>query len=118
MAFRILTNRDLSVEDLKNIVASSNGNSLTTNKTNQQSLGVDVFRPLFFVEQASVSFDQFCCILTEFRNLPPDNQRRLWDVMVSKAATLLYSVVSPVSRILCNKKKSFFFFFVRKIFET
>lgn len=25
MAFRILTNRDLSVEDLKNIVASSNG---------------------------------------------------------------------------------------------
>lgn len=43
MAFRILTNRDLSVEDLKNIVASSNGNSLTTNK-NQISrvLGVDV----------------------------------------------------------------------------
>nr|CAH0111335.1 unnamed protein product [Daphnia galeata] len=77
MAFRILTNRDLSVDDLKNIVASSN-------------------------EQASVSFDQFCCILTEFRNLPPDNQRRLWDVMVGKAAALLYSVVSPVSRILCR----------------
>lgn len=28
MAFRILTNRDLSVDDLKNIVASSNGNEL------------------------------------------------------------------------------------------
>jgi len=27
MAFRILTNRDLSVGDLKNIVASSNGKS-------------------------------------------------------------------------------------------
>lgn len=77
MAFRILTNRDLSVDDLKNIVASSN-------------------------EQTSVSFDQFCCILTEFRNLPADNQRRFWDVMASKAATLLYSVVSPVSRILCR----------------
>lgn len=68
-----------------------------------------MFFAQIFVEQASVSFDQFCCILTEFRNLPPDNQRRLWDVMVSKAATLLYSVVSPVSRILCNAKMRFFF---------
>lgn len=57
---------------------------------------------MLIVEQTSVSFDQFCCILTEFRNLPADNQRRFWDVMASKAATLLYSVVSPVSRILCK----------------
>jgi len=78
MAFRILTNRDLSVDDLKNIVASSN-------------------------EQASVNFDQFCCILTEFRNLPADNQR-LWNGLLSKAAALLYSVVSPVSRVLCRPK--------------
>ena len=58
----------------------------------------------FLTEQASVSFDQFCCILTEFRNLPADNQRRLWDVLVGKAAALLYSVVSPVSRILCKSQ--------------
>lgn len=57
----------------------------------------------FRAEQASVSFDQFCCILTEFRNLPADNQRRLWDVLLGKATALLYSVVSPVSRILCKK---------------
>lgn len=54
------------------------------------------------LEQATVTFEQFCCILTEFRNLPPENQHRLWDVLVGKAAALLHSVVSPVSRILCT----------------
>lgn len=68
------------------------------------------------IEDASVNFDQFCCILTEFRNLPASNkasseedherERRLWDVLVGKAGALLYSVVSPVSRILCRPSSS------------
>lgn len=63
-----------------------------------------------------MNFDQFCCILTEFRNLPAsskanseedhERERRLWDVLVGKAGALLYSVVSPVSRILCRPSSS------------
>ena len=64
-----------------------------------------------FIEQASVTFDQFCCILTEFRNMPVDNQRRLWDVLVGKAAALLYSIVTPVSRILCQFFRFKFLYF-------
>ena len=57
-----------------------------------------------FADQVSVNFDQFCCILTEFRNNPADS-KRLLDVLVSKAAALLHSVVSPVSRIFCEYSK-------------
>ena len=116
MAFRILTNRDLSVEDLKNIVASSQGNGRRIKTTRNKNCAPRHFLIRFFylfgLEDASVTFDQFCCILTEFRNLPADKtsseeqERRLWDVLVGKAGALLYAVVSPVSRILCRPSSS------------
>jgi len=43
--------------------------------------------------------------------MPVDNQRRVWDILVGKAAALLYTIVAPVSRILCQfseLKKTFF----------
>ena len=138
MAFRILTNRDLSVDDLKNIVANSNGKSYIhfihvsnciysctvsscyyykKQQTNACHM-ILYFISYLFAEQTSVTFDQFCCILTEFRNMPVDNQRRVWDILVGKAAALLYTIVSPVSRILCQfskLKKNFLFFYHFKI---
>ena len=71
-------------------------------RTDDQCLSYYLTLSDLFAEQASVTFDQFCCILTEFRNMPVDNQRRVWDVLVGKAAALLYTIVSPVSRILCQ----------------
>lgn len=50
MAFRILTNRDLSVEDLKNIVASSNGNSSTNE--NRPSFWVYTFFARLFCRES------------------------------------------------------------------
>ena len=108
MAFRILTNRDLSVDDLKHIVASSNGNWPLTTRTphfsmNQSNLVAKWRDWNQFTEAASVNFDQFCCILTEFRNLPSsaDNQP-LWNGLLGKAAAVFYSLFSPVSRVLCK----------------
>ena len=107
MGFRILTNRDLSDDDVKTIVASNIGRSLEADPICILAAH-QLTKPsndLCLAEQVSVNFEQFCCILTEFRNNPADS-KRLWDVLVTKAAALLYSLVTPVSRVLCKSLRS------------
>ncbi|KAF4524587.1 hypothetical protein B566_EDAN008542 [Ephemera danica] len=88
MAFRILTSRNLSMSDLRNIVASQRG-----------LLGKDINDvPL---EQQSVTFEQFCAIVAEFRMreseiergggggavVRPRRESGLWDWVASLACT-------------------------------
>jgi hypothetical protein len=72
MAFRILTGKNLSMSDLKSIVATQRGKiflitSLSLAKTFNFAgvLGKDVTE--VSLDQQSVSFDQFCSIMAEFK---------------------------------------------------
>ncbi|KAJ9600897.1 hypothetical protein L9F63_000940, partial [Diploptera punctata] len=86
MAFRILTNRNLSLPDLRSIVAGQSS-----------VLGRDVKDiPL---EQLHVNFEQFCAIVAEFKCCESETHR-IWDLVLAKTTRLLETIVSPLSRVL------------------
>ncbi|XP_033609101.1 uncharacterized protein LOC111868871 isoform X4 [Cryptotermes secundus] len=86
MAFRILTNRNLSISDLRSIVAGQTG-----------VLGREVKDiPL---EQLNVNFEQFCAIVAEFKCCESETHR-LWELVLAKTTRLLETVVSPLTKVL------------------
>nr|CAD7259413.1 unnamed protein product [Timema shepardi] len=86
MAFRILTNRNLSLTDLRSIVAGQTG-----------VLGRDVRDiPL---EQLRVNFDEFCAIVAEFKCCESE-ARKLWDSVLAKTTRLFQALVTPLNRAL------------------
>ncbi|GFG38849.1 hypothetical protein Cfor_02156, partial [Coptotermes formosanus] len=86
MAFRILTNRNLSLSDLRNIVAGQRG-----------VLGREVKDiPL---EQMNVNFEQFCAIVAEFKCYESE-AHKLWELVLAKTTRLLQTIVSPLTKIL------------------
>ena len=74
MAFKILARRDLAHDDLRRIVCVHESTAKTTptpekvkrkkrnNGSNVSSVGSAAF------EQVAIDFDQFCCIVSEFKN--------------------------------------------------
>ncbi|XP_069697766.1 uncharacterized protein raw isoform X4 [Periplaneta americana] len=86
MAFRILTNRNLSLTHLKSIVAGQTG-----------VLSRDVKEiPL---EQLNVNFEQFCAIVAEF-SCCESEAYKLWQSVLAKTTRLLQTIVSPLTKIL------------------
>lgn len=82
MAFRIITNCDLGIDDLHAISAS------------HEKLGKNSR-----LEDISVTFEQFCCIVSEFKNKPMDGRRLLRTVLI-RTASLWQSIAIPFTRFL------------------
>ncbi|XP_042881733.1 uncharacterized protein LOC122259190 isoform X2 [Penaeus japonicus] len=80
VAYKVVTNKELTNEELQAIVAAKKG--IEMQELNGTELPLhDVF----------LTFDEFCCIVAEFKNQRLES-RRLWDVFT-------HSVVSPIQKV-------------------
>ncbi|RXG70758.1 hypothetical protein Avbf_00557 [Armadillidium vulgare] len=79
--FKVVTNRELTNEELLTIVANKKGVSV-------QDLNTD---DLPF-NDLHLTFQEFCCIVAEFGNQPVES-RRLWDLLTQ-------SLISPIQKIV------------------
>ena len=77
MAFRIHVHRDLSSQDLRAICAGHGVNAPLSDL------------PL---DQIFLSFDEFCTLVSEYKNRPNDNSKG-WDNVVSKTVHFLSTVI-------------------------
>jgi len=77
MAFRIHVHRDLSNQDLRAICSSHGVNAPLSDL------------PL---DQIFISFDEFCTLVSEYKNRPNDNSKG-WDNVVSKTVHFLSTVI-------------------------
>lgn len=79
--YKVVTNKELSTEELQEIVAAKKGMEV------QELNGTEL--PL---NDVYLTFDEFCCIVAEFKNQRLEN-RRLWDVFT-------HSVMSPIQKVI------------------
>lgn len=79
--YKVVTNKELSTEELQEIVAAKKGMEV------QELNGTDL--PL---NEVCLTFDEFCCIVAEFKNQRLES-RRLWDVFT-------HSVLSPIQKVI------------------
>ncbi|XP_068219463.1 uncharacterized protein raw isoform X2 [Palaemon carinicauda] len=79
--YKVVTNKELSSDELKEIVAAKKGMDV------QDLNGAEL--PL---NEIHLTFDEFCCIVAEFKNQRLEN-RRLWDVFT-------HSVMSPIQKVI------------------
>ncbi|GLG99492.1 Uncharacterized protein GBIM_05949 [Gryllus bimaculatus] len=86
MAFRILTNRNLSLADVRSIVAAQTG--MPGNEVKDLPL-----------EQLHVNFEQFCAIVAEFKSCESE-ARKLWQLVLAKTTRLVQAIVSPLTKVL------------------
>lgn len=84
LAFRILTNDDLSMEDLQCIIANQRHSLQNVKKE----------------EDVVVDFDQFCCIVSEFKNKQTDGHRFLRSVILRTLDWFHSLTVNPFARII------------------
>ncbi|KAK4301737.1 hypothetical protein Pmani_026134 [Petrolisthes manimaculis] len=69
VAYKVVTNKELTTEELQNIVAFKKG--IEVEDLNGTELPLN---------EISLSFDEFCCIVAEFKNHHLES-RRLWDIL-------------------------------------
>ncbi|XP_042220331.1 uncharacterized protein LOC121865064 isoform X2 [Homarus americanus] len=77
VAFKVVTNKDLTTEVLQAIVAAKKGIEM------QELNGVEL--PL---NEVFLTFDEFCCIVAEFKNQHLES-KRLWDVFTHSVQKVL-----------------------------
>uniref|UniRef100_T1IR01 EF-hand domain-containing protein n=1 Tax=Strigamia maritima TaxID=126957 RepID=T1IR01_STRMM len=85
MAFRILTNYDLTSEDLDAIIR--------TKKVNNSMDGNNK------ADDITVTFDQFCCIVSEFKN-KSSNGRCILKSIIVKTANVLNFFILPLFKMM------------------
>ncbi|XP_067120344.1 uncharacterized protein raw [Centruroides vittatus] len=88
MAYKILTCQELTMSTLKSKVAHQN-NSLINH------FEMDKINP----QDIKVNFDQFCCIMMEFRSQMDNGPKMLEDV-ASKASDIFCSLLQPMVKLV------------------
>jgi len=83
MAFRIHVHRDLSPQDLRAICSSH---------------GVNAPLSALPLDEISITFDEFCSIVSEYKNKAGD-QSKAWDTVMSKTLHFLSTVATPVAKV-------------------
>ncbi|XP_035216798.1 uncharacterized protein LOC118190228 isoform X2 [Stegodyphus dumicola] len=86
MAFKILTSSELPIEKLKAVVLQQKGFPSDTLKNSS-------------FENCRIDFNQFCCIMTEFRSEAESGSLNFAAVK-SKASDFLCSVLTPLSKLV------------------
>nr|CAD7459381.1 unnamed protein product [Timema tahoe] len=98
MAFRILTNRNLSLTDLRSIVAGQTDPSDPYCMCTSQVCWAATCETSR-LEQLRVNFDEFCAIVAEFKCCESE-ARKLWDSVLAKTTRLFQALVTPLNRAL------------------
>ncbi|KFM59070.1 hypothetical protein X975_09429, partial [Stegodyphus mimosarum] len=86
MAFKILTSSELPIEKLKAVVLQQKGFPSDTLKNSS-------------FENCRIDFNQFCCIMTEFRSEAESGSLNFAAVK-SKASDFICSVLTPLSKLV------------------
>ncbi|KAK8754598.1 hypothetical protein OTU49_016808 [Cherax quadricarinatus] len=77
VVYKVVTNKDLTTEELRDIVAAKKGKNI------QELNGAEL--PL---NEVYLTFDELCCIVAEFKNQNLES-RRLWDVFTHSVQKVL-----------------------------
>ncbi|XP_071036486.1 uncharacterized protein [Parasteatoda tepidariorum] len=110
MAYKILTDKEMHMDSLKSIVNQHKHSC--TNELNDEAF-----------DNCLIDFNQFCCIMTEFRK-QADSQFPNLSALKNKASDILCSVLTPLAKLvgksfifiscLLPRTKQFIFFCISK----
>ena len=81
MAYRALTNQDLSTEELYSIVDCY--------QDRQRS-----------VENIPITKEEFLLILSEYKNKEQYSSNKFWDILMSRASSVITTVASPINKVI------------------
>ena len=92
MAFRILTNRNLTSEEIQEIVYGHKGIRVLGSIEEKQN--VDPHSPAIH-DSILIDFDEFCTIVSEFKQKQTEHQK-VWDQFLAKTASALGTLAMPL----------------------